>query len=79
MQERHTNTDLEKAVAFFERAEEVASTDNFDYAIDMYMEGLRRAPDALEDGHAALRKIALIRQGKGGKKPSMVDKMKVNN
>ena len=76
MQERHTNTDLEKAVAFFERAEEVASTDNFDYAIDMYMEGLRRAPDALEDGHAALRKIALIRQGKGGKKPSMVDKMK---
>lgn len=76
MQEEETNTDLEKALAFFERAEEVASTDNFDYAIDMYMEGLRRAPDALEDGHAALRKIALIRQGKGGKKASVVDKMK---
>ena len=76
MGQKETNTDLEKALTFFERAEEVASTDNFDYAIDMYMEGLRKAPDALEDGHAALRKIALIRQGKGGKKPSVVEKMK---
>jgi tetratricopeptide (TPR) repeat protein len=76
MREQPINEDVEKAMAFFERAEEVASTDNFDYAIDMYMEGLRRAPDALEDGHAALRKIALIRQGKGGKKPSVVDKVK---
>jgi tetratricopeptide (TPR) repeat protein len=67
---------LKKARAFFERAEEVAATDNFDYAIEMYLEGLRRCPDALEDGHAPLRKLALIRQGKGGKKPSMVDKVK---
>jgi len=67
---------LKKARAFFERAEEVVATDNFDYAIEMYLEGLRRCPDALEDGHAPLRKLALIRQGKGGKKPSMVDKVK---
>jgi tetratricopeptide (TPR) repeat protein len=67
---------LEKARAFFTRAEEVASTDNFDYAIDLYLDGLRFAPDALEDGHAPLRRLALIRQGKGGKKPSMVEKVK---
>lgn len=67
---------LEKARAFFERAEEVASTNNFDYAIDLYLEGLRLSPDALEDGHAPLRRLALIRQGKGGKKPSMIEKMK---
>ena len=67
---------LKKARAFFERAEEVASTDNFDYAIEMYLEGLRMCPDALEDGHAPLRKLALIRQGKGGKKPSTMDKFK---
>lgn len=67
---------LEKARAFFDRAEQVAATDNFDYAIDMYLEGLRRAPDALEDGHVALRRCSLIRQGKGGKKPSVVDKLK---
>ena len=43
----NNNDDLTKAVTFFRRAEEVAATDNFDYAIDMYIEGLQRAPDAL--------------------------------
>ena len=76
MSKEDINTSLEKAIVFFERAEEVASTDNFDYAIDMYIEGLKRAPDAVEDGHAPLRRMALIRQGKGGKRASMVEKMK---
>ncbi len=67
---------LDKAIAFFKRAEEVASTDNFDYAIDLFMEGLQRAPDAVEDGHKPLRYNALVRQGKGGKKPAMMEKMK---
>jgi tetratricopeptide (TPR) repeat protein len=68
--------DLGKAKVFFERAEEVASTGNFDYAIDMYLEGLRRAPDAVEEGHIPLRQMALLRQSKGGKKPSMMAKLK---
>jgi hypothetical protein len=68
--------DLTKAMPFFKRAEEVAATDNFDYAIDMYIEGLKRAPDAVEQGHKSLRHNALIRQGKGGKKPSIIDKVK---
>lgn len=67
---------LAKARAFFGRAEEVAATDNFDYAIDLYLEGLSFDPDALEDGHAPLRRLALIRQGKGGKRPSMVEKIR---
>lgn len=67
---------MDKAKAFFTRGEEVASADNFDYAIDLYLEGLRLCPDALEDGHAPLRRLALIRQGKGGKKPSMIEKAK---
>ena len=67
---------LSKARAFFKRAEEVASTNNFDYAIELYLDGLRLSPDALEDGHAPLRQLGLIRQGKGGKKPSMVEKVK---
>ncbi|HML75766.1 MAG TPA: hypothetical protein PKB02_14850 [Anaerohalosphaeraceae bacterium] len=54
----------------------MAATDNFDYAIDLFMEGLKLSPDALEDGHARLRKLALVRQGKGGKKPSMMDLIK---
>ncbi len=73
MQDDALDVGLEKARAFFGRAEEVALTDNFDYAIELYLEGLRFAPDALEDGHAPLRRLGLIRQGKGGKKPSMVE------
>jgi len=76
MPEEDVELGLEKARAFFQRAEDVAATDNFDYAIDMYLEGLRRAPDAVEDGHLPLRKMSLVRQGKGGKKPSIADKMK---
>ena len=77
MQQEDPNIQLEKAIKFFERADDVAATDNFDYAIEMYLDGLKLAPDALEDGHAALRKISLIRQGKGGKKPSVMEKMKL--
>lgn len=68
--------DLEKAKVFFERAEEVASTGNFDYAIEMYLDGLRLAPDAVEQGHIPLRQMALLRQSRGGKRPSMIDKLK---
>ncbi|MFH1614118.1 MAG: tetratricopeptide repeat protein [Planctomycetota bacterium] len=71
-----SETALSKAIAFFERAAEVAVTDNFDYAIEMYLEGLRLSPDALVEGHGPLRHMALIRHGKGGKKPSMVEKVK---
>ena len=72
----NNNDDFSKAVPFFRRAEEVAATDNFDYAIDMFIEGLQRAPDAVEQGHKPLRHNSLIRQAKGGKKPSVIDKMR---
>lgn len=74
--ESDKDTGREKAVAFFKRAEEVAATDSFDYAIEMYLDGLRLSPDELESGHIPLRHMALVRQGKGGKKPSMVEKVK---
>ncbi|MHC4365533.1 MAG: hypothetical protein ACYSTJ_08715 [Planctomycetota bacterium] len=67
---------LAKARVFFERARKVAETNNFDYAIDMYLEGLRCAPDALHEGHIPLCELGLRRQAKGGKKPTMVEKMK---
>ena len=67
---------LARAKVFFEHAEEAARTDNFDYAIDMFIEGLKAAPDAVTEGHKPLRHIALIRQGKGGKKPSITERLK---
>ncbi|MHC4567877.1 MAG: tetratricopeptide repeat protein [Planctomycetota bacterium] len=65
-----------KARSFFEKAQKVAETGNIDYAIDMYLQGLRHAPDALMEGHLPLCELALQRQGKSGRKPSMVDKVK---
>ncbi|MGD2094302.1 MAG: tetratricopeptide repeat protein [Phycisphaerales bacterium] len=67
---------LAKAKAFFEKAKAVAQTTNFDYAIDMYLHGLRYSPDALEEGHFPLFELALQRRMHGGKKPSMVERMK---
>jgi hypothetical protein len=67
---------LAKAKAFFEKARKVAETNNVDYAIDMYLQGLRYSPDALEEGHLPLCELALQRQGRGGKGPSMMEKMK---
>jgi len=66
-----------KATAFFDRAQQASAKGNFDYAIDMYLEGLRCAPDALQEGHIPLRNLALQRKEKKGKKPSMVEKVKL--
>ncbi|MHC4322987.1 MAG: tetratricopeptide repeat protein [Planctomycetota bacterium] len=65
-----------KARAFFDKARKVAETKNFDYAIDMYLQGLRYAPDALKEGHLPLAELALQRQASGNKKPSMMERVK---
>lgn len=65
-----------KAKAFFEKAGKVAETKNFDYAIDMYLQGLRYSPDALVEGHLPLAELALHRQGPDNKKPSMMERVK---
>jgi tetratricopeptide (TPR) repeat protein len=66
----------DKAQVFFDRAQQATARSNFDYAIQMYLEGLRYDPDALEQGHLRLHELAMLRQSKGGKKPSMVERMK---
>jgi tetratricopeptide (TPR) repeat protein len=42
----------------------------------LYLDGLRCDPDALQDGHLRLRELALNRQAKGGKKPSIMERMR---
>ncbi len=68
--------DPAEAQVFFERARKAAETKQYDYAIDMYLEGLKRAPEALEEGHLPLCELGLQRRGKGGKRPSVVEKVK---
>jgi Flp pilus assembly protein TadD len=70
------NDNIAKAKLFFDRGAKTAFGDNFDYAIEMFIEGLRCWPDALQEGHLRLRELALSRQGKGGKKPTMFERMK---
>ena len=62
--------------AFFDRADEVAETGNWDFAIEMYIEGIKREPDSLKRGHAPLRDVALKRKIQGGKGPGMGDRIK---
>ena len=42
----------------------------------MYLEGLHYDPEALEQGHLPLMELALHRQGEGGKKSSIIEKVK---
>jgi len=65
-----------RAKAFFDKADKVAETKNFDYAIDMYLQGLHYAPDALREGHLPLAELALQRRDSGQKKPSMMERVK---
>ena len=65
-----------KGKAFFDRADEVAETGNWDFAIEMYLEGIQREPGAIERGHQKLREVALRRKAQGGKGPGMMEGFK---
>ncbi len=65
--EKSANPGPDKGKAFFDRADQVAETGNWDFAIEMYLEGLRREPDNLQRGHQKLREVSLHRKVQGGK------------
>jgi tetratricopeptide (TPR) repeat protein len=67
---------LAEARSFFAKARAAAERKQYDFAIDMYFDGLIRAPDALEEGHVPLCELGLQRRCQGGKKPSMMDRVK---
>jgi tetratricopeptide (TPR) repeat protein len=68
--------DQKNAVTFFTRGQTVAGTGNYDYAIEMYLQGLTRDPEAIP-AHQALRDISMKRKASGGKKLGMFDAMKL--
>src|SRR3954462_12404092 len=63
--------DRKKAAAFFAQGKKVSDTGNYDYAIEMYMQGLAIDPDA-QDAHQALRDVSLRRKAQGGKPIGML-------
>ena len=68
--------DQRKAQTFFERGNQVAGTGNYEYAIEMYLQGLNIDPENV-DAHQTLREFSLKRKASGGKDMGMFDKMKV--
>ena len=65
-----------KAQTFFSRGKTVADTGQFDYAVEMFLQGLAIDPEAVE-AHKDLRLIAMKRKASGGKAVGMFDKMKL--
>ncbi|HEY0008491.1 MAG TPA: tetratricopeptide repeat protein [Tepidisphaeraceae bacterium] len=71
-----TDAERKKAQVFFDRGRTVAQAGQFDYAIDMYLEGLKFDPESVL-AHSALREISLKRKASGGKDLGMLQKMKL--
>lgn len=68
--------DTGKGKAFFDRGDEVAETGNWDFAIQMYLEGIRREPGNIDRGHNPLREVSLKRKAQGGKAAGITEKLK---
>src|SRR5438876_5777662 len=65
-----------KAALFFEKAAAVGASSQFEFAIEMYLQGLAIDPEAV-DAHQALRDISLKRKASGGKPVGMLQAMKL--
>lgn len=70
--------DQEKARRFFQQGRTVGETGQYEYAIEMYLQGLSIDPDAVE-AHQALREIALRRKAAGGRPLGIMERMKLRS
>ena len=64
------------SLQFFQRARAMAAEGHFEYAIDLFLDGLRDDPGNI-DGHAALREVSLRRRAAGGADLNTIAKMKL--
>ncbi len=71
-----SEADKKKAKVFFQRGDTVAATGNYEYAIEMYINGLLNDPESTE-AHETLRDISLKRKATGGKSMGMFDGLKL--
>ena len=53
------------ADSYFDRAAQATLKGNFDYALRLYMDGLKYNPRDVEKGHKGLRELSLQRRGSG--------------
>jgi tetratricopeptide (TPR) repeat protein len=67
--------DRKKAASFFNHARAAADTGNYDYSIELFMQGLTLDPDDVA-AHQSLRELSIKRKINGGKDLGMLAKMK---
>jgi tetratricopeptide (TPR) repeat protein len=68
--------DQANAKKFFERGKAVGDSGNYDFAFEMYLQGLSIDPDNKE-AHEELRRYAMIRKAGGGKDLGFLEKAKL--
>lgn len=75
----HITDEAKKTAAkFFQHAQTAADSRSFDYAIELYVQGLAKDPEAVEKGHMALREVGIRRTNSGGKKPGLMESLKIS-
>jgi len=76
--QRHETSEPDKAKArkWFKHAETVAATKNYDYAVELYVNGLGVWPDAVDEGLRKLRVVATARRLAGGKAAGFLESKK---
>jgi tetratricopeptide (TPR) repeat protein len=71
-----SDEDQRKARTFFDHGAAVAGTGNYDYGIEMYLQGLALDPENIE-AHQALRDVAMKRTASGGRSKGMFNALKL--
>lgn len=71
-----SEAERKKAQRFFEVAATKAQQAQYDYAIEMYLNGLAIDPDDV-DAHQKLREVSLRRRASGGKDMGFMERMKL--
>src|SRR5438876_3813080 len=67
---------MASAQSYFDRARAMAAEGHFEYAIDLYLDGLKLDPDNVA-AHGALREVGLRRKAAGGADLTMLQKVKL--
>jgi hypothetical protein len=67
---------MASAESFFARARAMAAEGHFEYAIDLYLDGLKLDPDNVA-AHQELRDVGLRRKADGGADLTMLQKVKL--
>lgn len=70
--------DKKAAQTFFNTAKAKGEAGQYEYAIDMFLEGIKKDPEAV-DQHMSLFQYSLKRKVSGGKPLGMFDRMKIKN